>query len=52
MSDEMSRVYIKMLGVHGKFHSPKKIKTKKLRARIFRGHFINHLKVLENPTEK
>ena len=52
MSDEMSRVYIKMLGVHGKFHSPEIIKTKKLRARIFRGHFINHLKVLENPTEK
>ena len=48
----MSRVDIKMLGVHGKFHSPQKIKTKKLRAGSFRGHLVNHLKVLENPTEK
>ena len=51
----MSRVDIKMLGVHGKFHSPPpppKKKKKKLRARIFRGHLIDHLKALENPTEK
>ena len=49
----MSRFDIKMLGVHSKFHAPKKMKTKKLRVRIFRGHLINHfVEVLENPTEK
>ena len=53
MSDKMPRVDIKMFGVHGKITQPQKNKnTKQLRERIFRGHLINHLKVLENSTEK
>ena len=50
----MLRVDIKMLGRFTvKLHSPKKTKnTKQLRARISRGHLINHLKVIENSTEK